>query len=146
MPRIFLAGIIQGSLPGLAVHPQGYRERIKEVLRASAPGAEVFCPVEGHPNSPTYTRERAREVFFHHVQVAATSDLLVAFVPEASMGTAIEMYEAYRSGVPVLTVSPMETNWSVRLLSERVFPDLAAFEEFARDGGVARLLAEGRRR
>ncbi len=146
MPRIFLAGIIQGSLPGLSVHPQTYRERLKDILKAALPEAEVFCPVEGHPNSPSYTKEQAREVFFHHIGVAATSDLVVAFCPEASMGTAIEMYEAYRNRVPVVCISPMETNWSVRLLSERVLPDLAAFEEFARDGGLARLLAGGERR
>lgn len=146
MPRIFLAGIIQGSLPGIAVHSQTYRDRLKSILAATLPDAEVFCPVEGHPNSPSYTQEQAREVFFHHIGVAARADLVIAFCPEASMGTAIEMYEAYRNGVPVVCISPMETNWSVRLLSERVLPDLAAFEEFARDGGLARLLAGGRRR
>ena len=146
MPRIFLAGIIQGSLPGLAVHPQTYRDRLRELIRGVLPNAEVFCPVEGHPNSPTYTKEKAREVFFHHIGVAASSDLVVAFCPEASMGTAIEMYEAYRNGVPVVCISPMETNWSVRLLSERVLPDLAAFEDFARDGGLARLIAARRPR
>ncbi|MEK7866025.1 MAG: hypothetical protein AAB434_05035 [Planctomycetota bacterium] len=146
MPRIFLAGIIQGSLPGLSVHPQTYRDRLKSILAAALPDAEVFCPVEGHPNSPNYTKEKAREVFFHHIGVAASSDLVVAFCPEASMGTAIEMYEAYRNGVPVVCISPMETNWSVRLLSERVLPDLAAFEAFARDGGLARLIAARRPR
>ncbi len=146
MPRVFLAGIIQGSLPGLQVHPQTYRDRLREAIRSAMPDAEVFCPVEGHPNSPAYTQEQARDVFFHHIGVASESDLVVAFVPEASMGTAIEMYEAYRAGVPVLAISPMETNWSVKLLSERVFPDLAAFEAFAREGGLARLIAERRSR
>jgi len=58
---------------------------------------------------------------------AAASDLLIAFVPTASMGTALEMYVAHERGVPVVTISPLAENWVVRALSRRVYPDLPDF-------------------
>jgi hypothetical protein len=54
----------------------------------------------------------------------------------ASMGTAIEMWEAYRSGVRVFSISHMVANWVVKLLSSRVFPTLEAFEDFVVNGGL----------
>ena len=58
---------------------------------------------------------------------AAASDLLIAYVPTASMGTALEMYVAHARGVPVVTISPLAENWVVRALSRRVYEDLGEF-------------------
>jgi hypothetical protein len=58
---------------------------------------------------------------------AAASDLLIAFVPTASMGTALEIYVAHERGVPVVTISSLAENWVVRALSRRVYGDLAEF-------------------
>jgi len=64
-------------------------------------------------------------------------------VPHASMGTAVEMWQAFRAGIPIVTVSPLSANWIVRHLSAVVLPDLAAFEAWAAGGGLARLMAGG---
>jgi hypothetical protein len=58
---------------------------------------------------------------------AAARDLLIAYVPTASMGTALEMYVAHERGVPVVTISPLAENWVVRALSRRVYRDLGEF-------------------
>ena len=50
------------------------------------------------------------------------------------MGTAIEMWNAYQNNVPVYTISPLTENWAVSSLSERVFPDMAAFAAFVASG------------
>ena len=142
MTKFFLAGIIQGSIAGPAIHPQDYRKRLKAVLLKHVPGAEVYCPIEHHPDSLGYSEALGREVFFGHVEQAAESDCLVAFIPEASMGTAVEMWEANRRGTPVLTVSPLAENWAVKFLSTRVFADIDAFEEFIRSGELAKVLAK----
>jgi hypothetical protein len=60
---------------------------------------------------------------------AAASDPLIAYVPTASMGTALEMYVAHQRGVPVVTISPLAENWVVRALSRWVFPDVGSFLE-----------------
>jgi len=142
MTRIFLAGIMQGSFAGDSLHPQDYRGRIKELLKRYVPGARVYCPVENHPKSLGYSERKGREVFFDHLEMAASCDVLLAFVPEASMGTAVEMWEAYRNGRVVLTVSSMGTTWTVKFLSTKILKDIDELEGFLSGGGLARLLEE----
>ncbi len=55
--------------------------------------------------------------------------MLLAFVPEASMGTAIEMWQAYTAGRTVITISPLELNWTVRFLSHEIYATVEAFED-----------------
>ncbi len=130
MGRIFIAGIIQGSKRGKEIHKQDYREKLKEVLSRYFDGWEVYCPVSNHPNSVDYTDEEAKETFMYHVDLVKSSDLIVAYLPEASMGTAIEMWEAYKAGVPVWSITPMRENWVVRITSERIFGTIEELEEF----------------
>ena len=142
MTTFFIAGIIQGSVRSDTMHPQDYRERIRKILASHVPDAEVYCPIEHHPDSLKYDDAHGREVFFDHLERAGAADVVVAFLPEASMGTAIEMWEAHRNGRIVLTVTDMTVNWSVKFLSTRIFPDLSAFERFVTDGGLVRLIRE----
>jgi len=140
MTRFFLAGIIQGSIPGHTIHPQDYRKHIKEILRTHVPGAEVYCPVEKHPSSLEYDEPHGREVYLGHVERAASSDVVVAFLPEASMGTAVEMWEAHKRGAIVLAVTPMRENWTIKFLSTCMFDGLDEFERFVTSGDLARLI------
>jgi hypothetical protein len=126
--HVFLAGIMQGSLQENTVHSQEYRRKISTIVRRRFPNAEVLDPWALHPNSPTYEAEQARQTFFHFCEQAGKTDLLIAYLPEASLGTAIEMWEAYRHGVPVITVSPMADNWAIRFLSWRICPSLEDLE------------------
>src|SRR5579872_1277492 len=105
--RIFLAGIMQGSHLGSVLHEQGYRGRLRQLLALSFPQAEIYDPLADHANSLDYDDPRGRSVFFHHNRLCREVDLLVAFVPEASMGTAIEMWEAHQHGRTVITISPL---------------------------------------
>ena len=102
MTSFFIGGIIQGSINDVAIHPQDYRTRIKDLLLRWVPGADVYCPIENHPDSLRYEDTHARSVFFGHVDRCGETDVLVAYLPEASMGTAVEMYEAQRKGHIVL--------------------------------------------
>ncbi|NLX07208.1 MAG: hypothetical protein GXY33_18885 [Phycisphaerae bacterium] len=140
--KIFLAGIIQGSQIGTVIHDQEYRGRLRSLLKAALPEAEAYCPHENHPNSLSYDQQRASEVFFEHVAMASEADVVIAYVPQASMGTAIEMWEAYRAGRIVLTISPLTENWVIRLLSTRNFTDMKEFEAFVSGGEFASFLEE----
>ena len=142
MIKVFLAGIMQGSREDEVLHPQDYRGRIKEMFARHLPDARVYCPVENHPESLGYSHRKGREVFFDHLEMAASCDVLLAFLPEASMGTAIEMWEAHRNGRVVLTVSAMTANWTVKFLSTRILRDLDELASFLADGGLKRLLEE----
>lgn len=143
--RIFLAGIIQGSEPGKGIVSQDYRPHLKRLLAAAMVGYEVYCPVENHPHSVHYTDAQAHDVFVKHVNMAADSEIVVAFVPQASMGTAIEIWQAHRAGRIVLTISPMAENWVVKLFSSRIFATLAEFETFVTRGQLRAFVDERRK-
>jgi hypothetical protein len=140
--RFFLAGIMQGSHTAAALHDQDYRARIKRLVAEHFPGAELYDPLADHGNSLGYGKAKGREVFFHHNRMCREIDVLLAFVPEASMGTAIEMWEAYQHGAAVIAISPLVHNWAVKFLSHALYPDLAAFEAALGDGRVAGRIRE----
>jgi hypothetical protein len=142
--NVFLAGIIQGSLVEAEIHDQDWRAPIQDALQRHVPDADVYCHYSRHPDSITYDLPEIRETFAEGLRRAAACDLLVAYLPSASMGTAIEMHVAAAGGAAVLTISPMAANWVIRALSDRIFADVAAFEVFLAGGKLAGLLAAKR--
>ena len=131
--RIFIAGIIQGSCEGKGIWSQNYRGRLKAILSEAFPEWQIYCPVENHPESVEYTNEEAQETFTHHIDLVKSSSLVVSYLPSASMGTAVEMWEAYQNGIPVWTITPMTENWVTRITSTRIFATLEALEKFLRE-------------
>jgi len=140
---IFIAGIIQGSQPGTRIHDQEYRQTLKQMIREALPEAEIFCPYEAHPDSVSYPDDKARRIFMEHIQKIRESRVLIVYVPQASMGCAIEMWEAAHAGVPVVTISPLSANWIVRLFSDKICRDLKEFGEWTGSGGLGRLIGGG---
>ena len=139
--HIFLAGIMQGSHVVAAMHDQDYRARLKRLLAEHWPEATVYDPIADHPSSFDYSRETARAVFLKHNAMCGETDLLIAFVPQATMGTAIEMWEAARHGRTVVTISPLDLNWAVQFCSDLVYASVEAFEQ-ALASGVLRTAVE----
>lgn len=138
--RFFIAGIMQGSLAEAAIHDQSYRVVIGAAIKARFVEAEVIDPMELHPDGGlNYGPEEAKRTLLEMADEAARADVLIAYLPEASMGTAVEMWEAHRAGKPILTISPLAENWVIRFLSTRVFPSLEAFESFVAEGELEEL-------
>jgi hypothetical protein len=115
---------------------------MKWLLGEYLPGAELYDPLADHGESISYDERTGREVFFGHNHMCREVDAVVAFVPEASMGTAIEMWEAYRSGRAVLTISPLIHNWTIKFCSHEVYPDLPSFEAALVSGRVRQRILE----
>ena len=138
--RIFLAGIMQGSHVAALVHDQTYRNTLRDLVQSHWPTAEVYDPFSNHATSIGYDVRRAREVFMGHVDMCREFDLLVAYVPEASMGTAIEMWEAHQHAKAVVTITPLVHNWVVQLTSQAVYRDYDAFAHALKSGEIDRLL------
>jgi hypothetical protein len=143
--RFFLAGIMQGSHAAARCHGQEYRAHIAQLIAAHFPDADIYDPHAKHSTSLDYTHETGRDVFFRHNRMCREVDVLVAFVPEASMGTAIEMWEAYQHGAAVITISPLKHNWAVKFLSHSLYPDLAAFEAALQNGEITTRIDETRK-
>lgn len=126
----FIAGVIQGSSKNRDLRDQGYRKRLTDLLAKAFPEAEIISPYDLHPNSIDYGLEEGKATFLEMVGRAVECDVVIAFLPEASLGTAIEMWESYRAGVPIWTISPMKENWVIRFFSQRIFSSMADFEQF----------------
>ena len=137
MTRLFIAGIMQGSKREMAVHDQDYRGQIAAIVRRHHPEVEVTDPFELHPDSVNYTREQASRVFLDMLDRVATADALIAYLPEASLGTAVEVWQAYEAGKPVFVISPMANNWMLWVTATRILADIPSFAAFVADGGLA---------
>jgi hypothetical protein len=138
--RVFIAGIMQGSRLDHYIDDQDYRRAIAEAIQKHWPQIEIVDPNELHPNGVDYDDRLARQVLLDMADLAGRCDLLVAYVPEASMGTAIEMWQGFQGGVPIVSISPMAANWVVRHLSDVLLPDLDAFRSWVAAGGLTQLL------
>lgn len=131
---------MQGSLAEAAIHDQSYRVVIGAAIKARFVEAEIIDPMELHPDGGlNYGPEEAKRTLLEMADEAARADVLIAYLPEASMGTAVEMWEAHRAGKPILTISPLAENWVIRFLSTRVFLSLEAFESFVAEGELEKL-------
>jgi hypothetical protein len=61
------------------------------------------------------------------------------------MGTAIEIWEAFRNDKVVVSISPLETNWAVRFLSQLVLPDIEALAASLAAGDFQQVVEEAGR-
>jgi nucleoside 2-deoxyribosyltransferase len=134
--RVFLAGIMQGSIVHNDVHAQSYRDFLTDLLAANVDRVDVFDPWAVYPNSHEYEEALVREVLLANIAEAARSDLVIAYLPQASMGTALEMWEAWRAGVPVIAITPLAANWVVRVVASQRFETLEDFAQAVRTGQV----------
>lgn len=139
--RFFIAGIMQGSRQDDDICDQDYRTPIRDIISLKYPEAEVVCPMELYPDSVGYAYEEGKVTFLDLAHRAAEADVLVAYLPEASMGTAIEMWQAHGAGAHILTISPMVDNWVIKFLSDRVFATMEEFEQFIASNGLAEMSA-----
>lgn len=134
----FLAGIIQGSRKGKILHDQGYRQRIKNILKKYFPKSQIIDPVDVHPNSVEYDYKTGESVFRESIKQATECDCLIAYLPQASMGTAIEIWECRKKKIPVWTITKMKENWTIKFLSTEIFKSLEEFERFLKNTGLRR--------
>ncbi len=135
--HVFIAGVMQGSRQDTLIDSQNYRLRIVEALQAHFPHTRVTDPWALHPESVGYGLEETRATFFSNTALAGEADLLIAYLPHASMGTAIEMWTAYHQGAYIVAVTPMAHNWVVRITADEIFPDLESLLAHIESGRLA---------
>lgn len=139
--KVFIAGIMQGSRLDRDIDDQTYRDAITRALLAHYPQAEIIDPNVLHPEGVGYDDQQARATLLELAALAAECDLLVAYAPRASMGTAIEIWQAFWAGAPIVTISPMSENWVVKHLSDALLPDLEAFRVWVANGGLQQVVS-----
>ncbi len=141
MMKFFIAGIMQGSRTEASLYEQEYREKIKTALRGAFPNSEIFDPWAGNENSLSFTPETGKSIFMTHNKICGSDiDVLVAYLPEASMGTAIEIWEAWKNGAVILIISPLTVNWVVKFLNDAIYPNLETFIRALESGEIRNLV------
>jgi hypothetical protein len=128
--RVFLAGVIQGGRTDGALHDQNYRSVLRDIVTATHPNASFIDPHRENPDRLDWDRQRQSDMFIEYTAKAAASDVVIAWLPTVSMGTAVEMYAAHVAGVPVVAITPLVDTWAIFALAACCLPDLAAFGAF----------------
>ncbi len=138
--HIFIAGVMQGSRLDDQIDEQDYRLQIVDALRRHLPEARITDPWVSDPESVTYDRDLARTTFLRNTALAGEADLLIAYLPHASMGTAIELWTAFHSQAYIVAVTPLQHNWVVQITANEVLPDLPSLLQYIESGRLRRQL------
>jgi len=132
--EVFIAGIMQGSREDHLIVDQDYRTLITKTLAENIKGVSIVDPWILEPDSVNYDREKARRTFLTNTKLAAKADVLIAYLPQASMGTAIEMWTAFEARVPIISVSSLKHNWVIGVTSDLTLPDLESLLDYIKSG------------
>ena len=138
--RVFIAGIMQGDRQDRLIDSQDYRLRISHALQTHIPGVEMVDPWALNPNSVQYDDQRARDTFITMTKLASDVDLLIAYLPKPSMGSAMEMWEAYLANVYIIAVTPLQHHWAIRFTANEVLPDLDTLVADIENGRIGHIL------
>ena len=125
--KIYISGVMQGSKKGQGIQEQGYRQVIINAVKTRHPNAEIYDPFSVFPDSVEFDDQRAKQVLFEMADEAASADIVIAYLPEASMGTALEMIRAYDNGKLIISISTLEKNWFIGAVSAKIFISLDDF-------------------
>lgn len=131
--RVYIAGTMSGNSNDSLVD-QSYREKIADILTSIYPDIVIDDPFLDHQNSLDYDDREARQAFVDCLRRSAyDADMVVAYIPEASMGTALEIYEAFRNGKYIIIITPLLNNWIVRLYGDVAFSSIESFSAWVYD-------------
>lgn len=144
--RVFIAGVMQGERRDDQIESQTYRTQISEALCSHLEDVEIIDPWAMNPESVSYDDETARRTFLTLTREAGEVDLLIAYLPAASMGTAMEMWQAYLRGVHIVAITPLVHHWAVRFTADQILPNLESLIALIENGGLVRALHGSRLR
>ena len=132
--RVFIAGVMQAARTDDQIESQHYRLEITSSLQKQLPQAHIIDPWALHPDSVYYDEQQARHTFITNTNRAGRADLLIAYLPQPSMGTAMEMWEAFKGGAYIIAITPYKHHWAVRFTAQEIWPDLASFLNLLENG------------
>lgn len=121
------------------ISDQDYRLRISNALKKNIPDVRISDPWALNPGSVDYDLVKARQTFLEMTALAGEADLLIAYLPTVSMGTAMEMWQAFRSNTYIVAVTPHVHHWAIRFTADEVLPDLESLLDKIQDGHFSRI-------
>lgn len=143
MARVFyLSGVMQGSRTDTGQVDQDYRRVLKKIIAEAFPDAELKCPLDLFPDALLLDEVNAKEIVPKCAEIARQADVIVAFLPEASLGTAVELWEAHKNSRLNIIISPMKHNLMLRTVSDFIVDSVDDFKRFITSDYFAQLLEE----
>lgn len=141
--KYFISGVMLASKKKLkedeGLVPQNYRQQIADALTKADPAAVIVDPLEAVKARAArsgvtivdWNKDDAavKSAFNDVVDMVRECDVIVSNLPEASMGSAVELWEARRAGLKIFTISPMADNWMLRSVTDHNFASIADFEK-----------------
>ncbi|PID86713.1 MAG: hypothetical protein CSB13_02875 [Chloroflexi bacterium] len=140
--KVFIGGIMQGQRQDNQIDSQSYRTQITEAFQKYAPEIGIIDPWALNPNSVNYDAERARHTFHTMIRKVQEADLMIAYLPAMSMGTAMEMWEAYNAGVYIVAVSPFIHHWAIKFTANEIVSDLETLLADIENGRLPQLVRQ----
>lgn len=138
--KVFIGGIMQGVRRDDQIDSQLYRIQIAEAFQRTAPEIGIIDPWALNQNSVNYEEEKARHTFISMTRKVKEADLMIAYLPHASMGTAMEMWEAFNAGIYIVAVTPFIHHWAVRFTANEILPDLDTLLANIENGRLPQLI------
>jgi hypothetical protein len=132
--RVFLAGVMQANRQDTLMESQDYRLTLSEALRRHIPDVQLIDPWAENPGSLAYDDDQARHTFLTMTSKASEADLLIAYLPLPSMGTAMEMWQAYQGNTYIIAITPYVHHWAIRFTANEVLPDLESLLGWLENG------------
>ena len=95
---------------------------------------QLIDPWADNPGSLAYDDEQARHTFLTMTAKASEADLLIAYLPLLSMGTAMEMWQAYQGNTYIIAITPFVHHWAIRFTANQILPDLDSLLTWLENG------------
>lgn len=134
--KVFIAGVMQGNKKNDRIHNQNYRKEIVKALGYLTDNLEIIGTSINSSDRSKLTDKQASEIFFNSCFAVRKADVVIVYVPEASMGTAVEMWEAWKNNVPIITISQLKYNWVIKLLSTKLYSTIAELSQGIKAGDL----------
>lgn len=122
--RVFIAGVMQANRSDTQIESQDYRVQLTKRLKLHVPDVQLIDPWAENPNSIQYNEAQARHTFLTMTNKASEADLLIAYLPLPSMGTAMEMWQAYQNNTYIIAITPFVHHWAIRFTANDILPNL----------------------
>ncbi len=139
--KIYISGVMQGS-KDRGIQEQGYRQVIRDALKIHHPNVEIYDPLLAFPGGAEFDEHHSKQALFAMAEQAALADIVIAYLPEASMGTGLEMIRAYDNGKTIISISTLEKNWFIRAVSAKIFLSLDDFCAWIHQAHLEELIAD----
>lgn len=140
--KVFIGGIMQGQRDDDQIDSQTYRVQITEAFQEHAPEIGMIDPWALNPNSVNYDEATARNTFHTMTRKVQEANLMIAYLPRMSMGTAMEMWEAFNAGIYIVAVSPYIHHWAIRFTANEILPDMETLIAEIKNGRLPQLVRQ----